>query len=97
MTSSALLAADDVLVEDDPGDVLLTREAFQDHPTTRACGCTSPATAQRRCGPCAAPMTSLACPGPPLLVLDLNLPRRSGLERAWGLPRAREDLLSAAW
>jgi DNA-binding response OmpR family regulator len=36
-------------------------------------------------------------PRPALLVLDLNLPRRSGLERAWGLPRAREDLLSAAW
>jgi hypothetical protein len=32
MTSSALLGGADVLlVEDDPGDVLLTREAFEDH------------------------------------------------------------------
>jgi hypothetical protein len=32
MTSSAVLdAADVLLVEDDPGDVLLTREAFEDH------------------------------------------------------------------
>jgi hypothetical protein len=31
MTSSALLVADVLLVEDDPGDVLLTRAAFEDH------------------------------------------------------------------
>ena len=31
MASSALLGADVLLVEDDPGDVPLTREAFEDH------------------------------------------------------------------
>jgi CheY-like chemotaxis protein len=79
MTSSALLGGADVLlVEDDPGDVLLTRDAFEDHHQGLQLHVVGDGeTAMRflrRNGDFA------GMPRPALVVLDLNLPRRSGLE-----------------
>jgi CheY-like chemotaxis protein len=79
MTSSAIPGAADVLlVEDDPGDVLLTREAFEDHHLgLQLHVATDGETAiqfLRRTDAFA------GMPRPALVVLDLNLPRRSGLE-----------------
>ena len=79
MTSSALPGAADVLlVEDDPGDVLLTSEAFAHHHLDvqlHVVGDGEEATRfLRRTGDFA------GAPRPALVLLDLNLPRRSGLE-----------------
>ena len=79
MTSSAMPGAADVLlVEDDPGDVLLTREAFEDHHLglqlhVAADGETAIQFLRRT-------DDFAGMPRPALVVLDLNLPRRSGLE-----------------
>jgi CheY-like chemotaxis protein len=78
MTRSAVLAADVLLVEDDPGDVLLTGEAFEDH---------HPGLQLHVVGDGETAMRFLrrtddfaGMPRPALVVLDLNLPHRSGLE-----------------
>ena len=44
------------------------------------CGCRRSATATRRSRSCAARRASRTRPGPDLVLLDLNLPRKSGLE-----------------
>ena len=80
MTSSAPLTAADVLllVEDDPGDVLLTSEAFAQHHLGVQLHVVSDGEEAtrflRRTGDFA------SAPRPALVLLDLNLPRRSGLE-----------------
>jgi hypothetical protein len=51
------LLAPQELVEDDPGDVLMTAEAFGMSPTWRA-------MASRRCASCAGPASSPARRGP---------------------------------
>ncbi len=64
-----------LLVEDDPGDVLMTREAFDDHLHNRLDVVTDGVLALaylRREGPYA------DAPRPDLVLLDLNLPRRDG-------------------
>ncbi|MFB9840095.1 response regulator [Actinoallomurus acaciae] len=67
-----------LLVEDDPGDVLLTREAFDDNKLRNNLHVVSDgeeATAYlRRQGPYA------GIPRPDLILLDLNLPRKDGRE-----------------
>ena len=66
-----------LLVEDDPGDVLMTREAFEEHLHNRLDVVTDGAAALsylRREEPYA------DAPRPDLILLDLNLPRRSGRE-----------------
>ena len=67
-----------LLVEDDPGDVLMTREAFEDHKVTnRLTVVTNGEDAiayLRRQGRYA------DAPTPDLVLLDLNLPRRDGRE-----------------
>jgi CheY-like chemotaxis protein len=79
MTSPSLPGTAEVLlVEDDPGDVLLTSEAFAQHHLDvqlHVVGDGEEATRfLRRTG-------DFACaPRPTLVLLDLNLPRRSGLE-----------------
>lgn len=79
MTSPAVPGAADVLlVEDDPADVLLTREAFEDHHRglqlhVAGDGETAMRFLRRTDG-----FAGMARPA--LVVLDLNLPRRSGLE-----------------
>lgn len=66
-----------LLVEDDPGDVLMTREAFDEHLHNRLDVVTDGAEALtylRRQPP------HEGAPRPDLILLDLNLPRRDGRE-----------------
>lgn len=69
---------DVLLVEDDPGDVLMTREAFELSPapsTLHVVGDGEQAMRfLRRTG------EFTGAPRPGLILLDLNLPRRNGLE-----------------
>lgn len=80
MTSPALPGAAEVLlVEDDAGDVLLTSEAFAQHHLdvqlhVAGDGEEEATRFLRRTGGFA------GAPRPALVLLDLNLPRRSGLE-----------------
>ena len=79
MTSSALLGTADVLlVEDDPGDVLLTREAFADHHLGLQLHVVGDGEAAMRFLRRTDDFAGMARPA--LVLLDLNLPRRSGLE-----------------
>jgi CheY-like chemotaxis protein len=67
-----------LLVEDDPGDVLITREAFAENKVRNKLDVVSDGEAAmaylRRQGDFA------AAPRPDLVLLDLNLPRRDGHE-----------------
>jgi two-component system response regulator len=67
-----------LLVDDDPGDVLLVREAFEDHKVGNALSVVSDGVEAlrfvRREGAYA------DAPRPELILLDLNLPRKSGIE-----------------
>jgi len=67
-----------LLVEDDPGDVLMTREAFEEHKVGNrlsvVCDGVEALAYLRRQGPYA------DAPRPDLVLLDLNLPRRDGRE-----------------
>ena len=79
MTSPApATTAEVLLVEDDPGDVLLTREAFAEHHQGAQLHVVGDGEeAMRfvcRTGDFA------GAPRPALVLLDLNLPRRGGLE-----------------
>ena len=78
MTTPVLATADVLLVEDDPGDVLLTTDALEDCHlglNLHVVGDGEDAMRfLRRDGEFA------AMPRPGLVLLDLNLPRRSGLE-----------------
>jgi CheY-like chemotaxis protein len=66
-----------LLVEDDPGDVLMTREAFEEYLNNRldVVSDGSEALAYLRREP---PYAD--APRPDLILLDLNLPRRDGRE-----------------
>lgn len=78
MTAPVLVAADVLLVEDDPGDVLLTRDTLEDCHLGLNLHVASDGEEAlsflRGAGEFA------GMPRPALVLLDLNLPRRSGLE-----------------
>jgi len=69
---------DVLLVEDDPGDVLMTREAFEQHKIRNQLHVVNDGEQAmqflHRTGDYA------SAPRPGLILLDLNLPRRDGLE-----------------
>ena len=76
--SEALAPIDILLVEDDPGDVLMTREAFEHHKIRNALHVASDGVEalqflkrEGRFG---------EAPRPGLILLDLNLPRKDGRE-----------------
>jgi CheY-like chemotaxis protein len=77
-TEEAVTGIDVLLVEDDPGDVLMTREAFEErHVADRLHVVGDGLLAMqflRRTDEFA------SAPRPGLILLDLNLPRRNGLE-----------------
>jgi CheY-like chemotaxis protein len=67
-----------LLVEDDPGDIVITREAFADHKVRNHLSVVSDGESAmsflRRKGDYA------DAPRPDLILMDLNLPRKSGHE-----------------
>jgi CheY-like chemotaxis protein len=74
----SLVPVDVLLVEDDPGDVLMIREAFEQRGMRNRLHVVSDGEQAieflRRAG------DFTAAPTPGLILLDLNLPRRNGLE-----------------
>jgi two-component system response regulator len=79
MTSSAVLATADVLlVEDDPRDLLLTREAFEDHHLGLHLHVVGDGETAMRFLRRTGDFAGMARPA--LVLPGLNLPRRSGLE-----------------
>jgi CheY-like chemotaxis protein len=77
-TDGELRVVDVLLVEDDEGDVLMTREAFEHYKIRNTLHVVSDGEQAlhfvRRTGDYA------GAPRPGLIMLDLNLPRRGGLE-----------------
>jgi CheY-like chemotaxis protein len=78
MTDALLNVIDVLLVEDDPGDVLMTREAFEQHKVANILhvvsdGVEATKFLRREEGYADAPR-------PGLILLDLNLPRKDGRE-----------------
>jgi CheY-like chemotaxis protein len=78
MTNAFLDVIDILLVEDDEGDVLMTREAFEHHKIQNRLHVVNDGEKAlqflRRQGPYG------DAPRPGLILLDLNLPRKDGLE-----------------
>jgi two-component system response regulator len=67
-----------LLVEDDPGDVLLVREAFEDHKVGNSLSVVSDGVEAMQYVRQEGDYSQ--APRPDLILLDLNLPRKSGIE-----------------
>jgi CheY-like chemotaxis protein len=67
-----------LLVEDDPGDVLLVKEAFEDHKVGNALSVVNDGVEAMQYIRGEGSYASVARPD--LILLDLNLPRKSGIE-----------------
>jgi CheY-like chemotaxis protein len=76
--SDAVIPIDILLVEDDPGDVLMTREAFEHHKVGNRLYVVSDGVEALRFLHRKGPYADVPRPG--LILLDLNLPRRDGRE-----------------
>ena len=88
---AGLQAVDVLLVEDDPGDVLMTREIFEFSPVRSALHVVSDGEQAMHFLRRTNDFTDAPRPG--LILLDLNLPRRNGLEVLAEL-KADRDLLT---
>ena len=87
---AGLRVIDVLLIEDDPGDVLMTTEAFELSPVHSTLHVVSDGEQALRFLRRAGEFTGT--PRPRLILLDLNLPRRNGLEVLAEL-KADPDLL----
>ncbi|HEY1487888.1 MAG TPA: response regulator, partial [Micromonosporaceae bacterium] len=78
MTEAMLNIIDVLLVEDDPGDVLMTREAFEHHKLANKLHVVTDGVEAVKFLRREAPYQDAPRPG--LVLLDLNLPRKDGRE-----------------
>jgi len=78
VTESYVDVIDVLLVEDDPGDVLMTREAFEHHKIRNKLHVVADGVEALQFLRREDPHSSAPRPG--LMLLDLNLPRKDGLE-----------------
>jgi CheY-like chemotaxis protein len=76
--AEAAMPIEVLLVEDDPGDVLMTREAFEDHKVRNRLNVVSDGVDALAYLRREEPFQGAARPD--LILLDLNLPRRDGRE-----------------
>jgi len=78
MTEALMTPIDILLVEDDPGDVLMTQEAFEHHKIRNSLHVVTDGVEALQFLRGEAPYAGMPRPG--LILLDLNLPKKDGRE-----------------